>query len=196
MSAILPESGFREGGAAPVYSVASLRLIWLPIPLKQSAESLRDVKPQAVVSAATTSGRGEKPAETGIRVIKTPFRRIWRADRGGSRSASAALRSTTRATTASPAKSQRRMPRPRISISPANSPTGRTSSFPALVSRWTRSSPTRMSGGRCPLRPARIRSNASRYLPAPDGPRVSTARAPTSTAEAWMLEPGIMGPAA
>ena len=32
--------------------------------------------------------------------------------------------------------------------------------------------------------PASMRSSASRDLPAPDGPRISTARAPTSTAEA------------
>ena len=43
--------------------------------------------------------------------------------------------------------------------------------------------------GICPARPARMRSNARRDLPDPDGPRISTARSPTSTAEAWMLAP-------
>ena len=36
----------------------------------------------------------------------------------------------------------------------------------------------------CPARPARMRSNASRDLPEPERPRISTARSPTSTAEA------------
>ena len=90
MFAGLPESGLREGGAAPVYSVANVGLIWLPIPLKQSPESLRDFKPQAVVSAATTSGRGEKPHPTGIRGIRTPKMLVWSASCGGRRSASVA----------------------------------------------------------------------------------------------------------
>src|SRR6516225_4682394 len=38
-----------------------------------------------------------------------------------------------------------------------------------------------------PVRAAPTRSNASCDLPAPDGPRISTARAPTKTAEAWMV---------
>ena len=96
-------------------------------------------------------------------------------------------RSTTRPTTASPAKPQRRMPSPRISIRPASSGAGRTTICPWLASRWTRSSPTSTAGGICPERPARMRSNASRDLPDPDGPRISTARFPTSTAEAWTL---------
>ena len=52
------------------------------------------------------------PISTGIRGNRTPLRRIWSASGGGSRSASAAARSTTRPTTASPTKSQRRIPRP------------------------------------------------------------------------------------
>ena len=51
----------------------------------------------------------------------------------------------------------------------------------------TRSSPTSRVKGNCPARPAAIRSNASRDLPAPDGPRMRTARAPTKTAEAWIV---------
>ena len=43
--------------------------------------------------------------------------------------------------------------------------------------------------GLTPERPARMRSNARRDLPAPDGPRISTARLPTLTAEAWTLAP-------
>jgi hypothetical protein len=35
-------------------------------------------------------------------------------------------------------------------------------------------------------------SSASRDLPDPEGPRISTARAPTSTAEAWMVGDGMV----
>jgi len=141
----------------------------------------------AVVRAATTSARGAKSRGTGIRGNITPFMHACRASGGGSRSASVASRSTTRPTIASAAKSHLRMPSPRISIKPANSRTGRTNIFPALVSRWTRSSPTKTARGSSPDRPDRIRSNARRDLPEPDGPRISTARSPTSTAEAWTL---------
>jgi len=142
-----------------------------------------------MVSAATTNGSAAKPASTGIRGILTPEMRVRSASGGGRRSASAADKSTTRPTMASSVKSQRRMPSPRISIRPANSRAGRTTSCPVLASRWTRSSPTSTAAGICPERPARMRSNASRDLPAPDGPRISTARFPTSTAEAWTLAP-------
>src|SRR5690348_4361947 len=98
MFAILPDSGDRKWGAAPVYSVASVGVIWLPIPLRQSSESLRDVKPAAVVSAATTRGRGKKPLLTGIRGISTPKILVLRDSGGGRRSASGACKSTTRPT--------------------------------------------------------------------------------------------------
>src|SRR6266436_8909485 len=61
-----------RGGAAPVYSVAIVGLIWLPIPFKQLPEWLPEDELSVVVSAATTSGRGAKPALTGIRGNKTP----------------------------------------------------------------------------------------------------------------------------
>ena len=155
----------RDSGAYMVTKVPSHnRPNWLP-----------EDELSVVVSAATTSGRGRYPVGTGIRGTETPFRRIWSASGGGRRSASAAARSTTRPTMASPAKSQRRIPSPLTSISPASSGAGRTHNCPATVSRWTRSSPTRMAVGSCPARPARIRSKASRDLPAPEGPRISTA---------------------
>src|SRR5689334_5956551 len=187
MFAILPESGVTEGGAAPVYSVASVGVIWLPKPLKQSGPLLRFCKPQAVVSAATTSGRGETPRPTRIRGISTPKMQVRRASGGGKRSASAAAKSTTRPTAACSTKSQRRIPSPQISIRPAKGWTDRTVNSPPAVSNRTRSSPTRMAGGSSPDRPARIRSKARRDLPEPEGPRIRTARSPTLTAEAWTL---------
>ena len=43
---------------------------------------------------------------------------------------------------------------------------------------------TSIANGSWPTSAARSSASASRDLPAPDGPRISTARAPTSTAEA------------
>jgi len=43
-----------------------------------------------------------------------------------------------------------------------------------------------------PPRAAWMSSSASRDLPDPDGPRISTARVPTSTAEAWMVGDDIV----
>src|SRR5262249_48960029 len=100
MFAILPDFDDRNWGAAPVYSVASVGVIWLPIPLRQSPESLRDFKPAAVVRAATTSGRGKKPLPTGIRGISTPKILVLSDSGGGRRSASDACKSTTRPTSA------------------------------------------------------------------------------------------------
>src|SRR5277367_6351882 len=48
-----------RGGATPVYSVAIVGLIWLPIPFKQSSAWLPEDELSVVVRAATTSGRGE-----------------------------------------------------------------------------------------------------------------------------------------
>ena len=140
-----------------------------------------------VVSAATTSGRGGKSLATGIRGSLTPEMAVWRDSQDGRRAASAAAKSTTSPTLARSTKSQWRIPSPRTSISPANSRAGRTHNSPPPVSRQTRSSPTRMAAGSCPERPAKIRSKARRDLPEPDGPRISTARSPTFTADAWML---------
>src|SRR5207253_9334017 len=47
-----------SGGAATVYSVAIVGLIWLPIPFIQSTEWLPEDELSVVVSAATTSGSG------------------------------------------------------------------------------------------------------------------------------------------
>ena len=69
------------------------------------------------------------------------------------------------------------MPSPRISIRPASSrrrphhqlsPAGLQMDAVVADQHWPRAAG--------PARPARIRSNASRDLPAPDGPRISTAR--------------------
>src|SRR5579863_6209045 len=79
------------------------------------------------------------------------------------------------------------MPTPRSSIRPASVCTGRTRIRPLTLSRWTRSSPTSRAKRRQPLCAAATSSRARRDLPAPDGPRIRTARAPTSTAEAWMV---------
>src|SRR5579862_7794806 len=76
------------------------------------------------------------------------------------------------------------MPAPRNSIRPASAAAGRTRSLPPTASRWTRSSPTSRAKRRRPARAASMSSSASRDLPAPEGPRINTARAPTSTAEA------------
>jgi hypothetical protein len=46
-------------GAAPVYSVAIVGFIWLPIPFKQLPEGLTEDELLVVVKAATTKGRGE-----------------------------------------------------------------------------------------------------------------------------------------
>src|SRR5579883_1423513 len=86
MFAVLPESGGRGEGAATVYSVASVGLIWLPIPFSQWPQWLTEDELAVVVSAATTSGRGSWPAATGIRGSETPESTIWRASEGGSRS--------------------------------------------------------------------------------------------------------------
>ena len=196
MFGIRPESGGGKMGLGRSNRSRVLRVIWLPIPFRQWAEWLPDNELAVVVRAATTSGRGLKAGSTGIRGILTPQRAISRASGAGSRSASAAARSTTRATVASATYSQRRMPRPRISISPASSRAGRTHNFSPSVSRWTRSSPTRIAGGSCPVRPARTRSNARRDLPAPDGPRISTAQSPTFTADACTVVSALIARAA
>ena len=66
----------------------------------------------------------------------------------------------------------------------ASAAAGRASKRPPAVSRWTRSSATSRANNKAPSRAASIRSSASRDFPAADGPRISTARAPTNTAEA------------
>src|SRR5262249_7721433 len=73
------------------------------------------------------------------------------------------------------------------SISPQSVSAGRTKSRPPARSRWTRSSPTSLANRSAPRRRASINSSARRDLPAPDGPRINTARAPTRTAEAWTV---------
>src|SRR5579872_4273146 len=95
MFAVLPESGGRGEGAATVYSVASVGLIWLPIPFSQWPQWLTEDELAVVVRAATTSGRGSLPAATGIRGSETPESTIRRASGGGSLAASLATRSTT-----------------------------------------------------------------------------------------------------
>src|SRR6516165_6094383 len=79
------------------------------------------------------------------------------------------------------------MPNPRNSISPASSGAGHTKSLPPTASRWTRSSPISLAKRMLPRRAASISSSTSRDLPAPDGPRIKTARAPAKTAEAWIV---------
>src|SRR6476659_1723814 len=78
------------------------------------------------------------------------------------------------------------MPSPRTSIRPARASTGRTSSRPCLASTWARSSATSRANGIRPCAAACSSASASLDLPEPEGPRISTARAPTSTAEAWI----------
>ena len=190
MFAGLPDRSAGKGAAAPVYSVAIVGLIWLPIPFRQWAERLTEGELSVVVSAATTSGRGEKPLPTGILGILTPKMLVRSALSGGSRSASSAARSTTKPTIASATKPSLRIPSPRISIKPASCGAGRTNNSPPAVSRWTRSSPTRMASGSCQEGPLAINSKASRDLPAPDGPRIRTARSPTLTAEACTVVSG------
>ena len=70
---------------------------------------------------------------------------------------------------------------------------GRTSRRPAWASTRARSSATSRAKGRAPCAAAFRRSQASRDLPDPGGPRISTALGPTSTAEAWMVD-GLAGP--
>src|SRR5215475_3892911 len=131
MFAVLPDAERKKRGAAPVYSVAIVGLIWLPIPFWQWSDKLPEHELLVVVRAATTNGRGEKPLPTGIRGNETPETLVLRASGEGRRSASSAARSTTRPTIASLTKSRRLIPRPRISISPCNSVTGRTNNSPA-----------------------------------------------------------------
>jgi hypothetical protein len=45
-------------GAAPVYPVAIVGLIWLQFPFKQSPEELTEDELLVVVKAATTRGKG------------------------------------------------------------------------------------------------------------------------------------------
>src|SRR5262249_53059821 len=85
----------------------------------------------------------------------------------------------------------RRMPRPCTSIRPAISGAGRTSSRPCHGSSWLRSSATSRANGGAPRSAACSSASASRDLPAPEGPRISTPRAPTSTAEAWTEGMGL-----
>jgi len=73
---------------------------------------------------------------------------------------------------------------PYTSRRPASAAAGRTSNRPPIDWRWTRSSATSRAKSNVPACAASIRSSASRDFPAPDGPRISTARAPTSTADA------------
>ena len=77
-----------------------------------------------------------------------------------------------------------RMPRPRISISPCERRTGRTSSRPWTASSWMRSSPTSRANA-CALQQC---DSASRDLPEPDGPRIRMPRVPhRSRRMAWMV---------
>src|ERR1700683_3677219 len=76
------------------------------------------------------------------------------------------------------------MPTPRTSIRPTRASAGRTSNRPLAGSRCTRSSPISLAKRKVPARAASMSASARRDFPAPDGPRIKTARAPTSTAEA------------
>src|SRR6188768_996770 len=78
------------------------------------------------------------------------------------------------------------MPRPRTSIRPASAGAGRTSSRPCAASTSARSSATRRANGSSPCPAACSSATTSRDLPEPAGPWISTARAPTSTAEPWI----------
>src|SRR5450631_4767491 len=86
------------------------------------------------------------------------------------------------------------MPRPRISSIPASAGAGRTSNRPAQASTWARSSATSRVKGRALC----SRSQTSRDLPKPAGPRINAALGPISTAEAWMVavSAAITSPAA
>ena len=64
---------------------------------------------------------------------------------------------------------------------------GRTSRRPCAARHARGRRPTSRANGRMPCAAACSSASASRDLPEPDGPRISTARAPTSTAEAWMV---------
>ena len=80
------------------------------------------------------------------------------------------------------------MPSPRTSIRPASAGAGRTSSRPLRgldMGAVVGDEPRERQRARAPA--ACSSASASRDLPEPDGPRISTARAPTSTAEAWMV---------
>ena len=160
---------------APVYSVAIVGLIWLPIPFEQSAEVRREDELAVIVRAAITSGSAAKPTPTGIRGNSTPeisvmerLRRRQPLGVGGRQDRPPGRRRPRR-------RSQRRMPSPRISIRPASSRAGRTTSAAAACRDGRdRRRPARRRN--CPARPARMRSKARRDLPAPEGPRISTAR--------------------
>ena len=71
----------------------------------------------------------------------------------------------------------RRMPRPRISIRPASAGAGRTSSRPCMRLRHERGRPPPAArrAGAPVARPLAADPSASRDLPAPAGPRISTA---------------------
>jgi len=173
-----------------VYFVAIVGFIWLPDFSRQSAVKRVSLQPGMVVSAAIIIGSGEKAAPTGIRASSTPKMVVCSACVGGRRSASGASRSITRPTGASATKAHRRMPSPRISISPSSSRGGLTRRRPRTGSRQSRSSATSVAAGIRPPRPAKMRSNARRDLPAPEGPRIRTASSPTRTAEPWIVGPG------
>src|SRR5215475_11189421 len=82
-----------EGGCA-VYSVAIVGCIWLPIPFQQWPVWLPDHELSVVVSAAITSGSGEKSDATGIRGTTILSIRVESEPGGGRRAASGAERST------------------------------------------------------------------------------------------------------
>ena len=84
------------------------------------------------------------------------------------------------------------MPRPRTSISPASA-VGRAHQQAAVHGLDMDAVVGDQPGEReqAAASAACSSASASRDLPEPDGPRISTARAPTSTAEAWMVGVGI-----
>src|SRR5262245_35868303 len=84
------------------------------------------------------------------------------------------------------------MPTPRTSISPASSGTVRASRRPPVASSRVRSSDTSRANASRPASAACRSASARRDLPDPDGPRISTARGPTSTAVACIEGRGLV----
>ena len=127
--AILPEIGGRGGEAAPVYSVAIVGVIWLPIPFQAIDARLPEGELSVWSGQQSPSGAAQSSRPDGIRGILTPR---YLGHEGPPRPAVARHRPRRdpprSPTIACSAKSQRRMPSPRISISPANSRAGRTTS--------------------------------------------------------------------
>jgi len=141
---------------------------------------------------ARTMGKGCSGA-TGSRGRRTPSISQFAAAAAGKRAASCEARSTTRPITARGSFSIRRIPRPRTSISPRVVPGTEAMRRPCTAASATRSSATRRAKGSLPLRAASTSASASRDLPDPAGPRINTARAPTSTQLACTVSPTDSG---